>query len=110
MPFGMNYRNEITPKNHLDKDALLKQITTLDFMALDLNLYLDTHPGEIEALQMHNTVVDGAKKARKQYETHFGPLTSCYAENLNDWTWADCPWPWQEGFNFKLNILAEERL
>jgi spore coat protein JB len=83
----------------LDKDTLLKQITVLCFMATDLHLYLNTHPDDKEALQMYNETVEKEQKARKAYEAACGPLS--YGSRLeNGWAWIDCPWPWQESFNY----------
>lgn len=94
----------------MDREALLKQITLLDFMAVDLQLYLNTHCDDAEALKMYNDVIANAKKARCQYEEHYGPLTSYRSEGCRDWKWKDCPWPWQAQYNFHLKSYGEERL
>jgi spore coat protein JB len=92
--------------NHLDKDALLKQVTILGFMALDLHLFLNTNPNDKEALAMYNEIVEKAATARSQYEEAFGPLT--YGKKAeNGWTWMDCPWPWQASFNYSQNHAAQ---
>ena len=85
----------------MDREALLKQITIMDFMATDLHLYLNTHPNDGEALRMHNDVVNKGRQARKEYEEHFGPLTSFRSTDTAGWRWLDKPWPWEREFNFK---------
>lgn len=92
----------------MEKDALLKQLTILDFMALDLHLYLNTHPDDAEALHMYNDVIANAEKTRCQYEEYCGPVTSYRSKGVTDWKWKCCPWPWQSNFNFALG--GEERL
>ena len=92
----------------MEKDALLKQITVLDFMAVDLHLFLNTHPDDVEALNMYNDVIANADKARQCYEQQYGPLTAYRSKGWEGWTWKDCPWPWQSKFNFELR--GEERL
>lgn len=94
----------------MEKDALIKQITILDFMSLDLHLYLNTHPDDSEALKMYNDVIANAEKAHHQYEEHYGPLVSYRSMGCKNWAWENCPWPWQENFNFKLAPYGEERL
>ena len=86
----------------MDKDVLLKQITILDFMALDLHLFLNTHPTNADALKMYNDVIANAEKSRCLYEENYGPLTAYRSEGAPGWPWQDCPWPWQEQFNFTL--------
>jgi spore coat protein JB len=83
----------------MDRDVLLKQVTVLGFMALDLHLYLNTHPHDKEALTMYNDVIANERKARLHYEEVCGPL-SFGNEAAHEWSWPRCPWPWQESFNY----------
>ena len=96
----------------LNREALLKQLTQLDFMALDLQLYLNTHPSDMEALEMYNDCIQGAQAAREKYEAEFGPLTAFRSEGqksdgTDGWAWIDCPWPWQAEANFSINVEYE---
>ena len=75
----------------------------MDFMSLDLHLYLNTHPCDAEALKMYNEVTEHAIKARSQYESTYGPMTSFRSINTAEWDWENCPWPWQEAFNFVID-------
>ena len=84
----------------LDRETLLKQITITDFMAVDLQLFLNTHPQDAEALQMYNDTVARSMEMRDQYEAMYGPLVSFRSPGTPDWGWKDSPWPWQEKFNF----------
>ena len=86
----------------MDRDALLRQITILDFMSTDLQLYLNTNPDDSEALEMYNDCVQNSQHARKQFEEHFGPLTGFRSKGQPGWTWSQNPWPWAEEFNFAL--------
>ncbi|MDR1541503.1 MAG: spore coat protein CotJB [Clostridiales bacterium] len=79
----------------MEKKVLLENIQTLDFMALDLHLYLNTHPRDFEALQMYNRVVASCDKCRSYYETTFGPLCSYRSAGLPNWTWSSEAWPWE---------------
>ena len=84
----------------LKRNELLKKLTMIDFMALDLHLYINTNPTDNRAIEMYNKYVSESKVLKKEYETQFGPLTSYRTEGQEGWDWADCPWPWQAEFNF----------
>lgn len=92
---------------NIDRQELLKQLTALDFMAVDLQLYLNTHPNDREALFRYNSVVAQADMLRQTYERMYGPLCSYRSRSAYPWQWINDPWPWQYGFNFKL--AGEER-
>ena len=76
---------------------LLKRIQELEFIGVELNLYLDTHPDDIQALQHFNRVTDELEELKKQYEQICGPLLSYgFGKNPgNTWLWAQTPWPWE---------------
>lgn len=84
----------------MERAALLKQLTILDFMAVDLGLYLNTHPHDAEALKMYNDVIESQCQARRQYEAQVSPLASFCSKGEHGWTWKNCPWPWQACFNY----------
>lgn len=87
----------------MNEDCLLKRLTILDFLAVDLQLYLDTHPDDKKAIEKYNSVVAEADTIREQYENHIGPLFSFRSQSdCNDFSWIDNPWPWEKDFNFKL--------
>ncbi|MHC1684498.1 MAG: spore coat protein CotJB [Clostridiaceae bacterium] len=87
--------------NCKNKEELLKQITALDFIMIDLHLYLNTHPTDRIALEKHNSVVMEANMLKSDYEKNYGPLTygSC---SYYPWQWINEPWPWEAEANFKL--------
>ena len=57
----------------MDRENLLKRLTMLDFMAVDMQLFLDTHPDDTNAIAKYN------------------------------FQWVDNPWPWENKFNFSLD-------
>ena len=86
----------------MNREDMLKELTALDFYTLDLQLYLDTHPDDREALARYNAVVEEANTLRREYEKLFGPLYSFRSPSKQPWQWNNDPWPWQYQFNFKL--------
>ena len=84
------------------RDTLLREITILDFMALDLQLFLNTNPENSEALTMYNDCTARSQELKLQYEADYGPLTSFRSKGQHGWKWSSEPWPWEEQFNFEL--------
>ncbi len=82
---------------------MLKALTILDFMAVDLQLYLDTHPDDKEAVGKYNSVIKEADALRCQYEKNYGPLFSFRSYNHGeDFKWVKDPWPWEREGNFSI--------
>ncbi|KAF1085412.1 CotJB protein [Sporotomaculum syntrophicum] len=82
--------------NHNQAQMLL-QIQQLEFVTLELNLFLDTHPNDRHALAMFNQVHKDLMQAVRNYEQIYGPLLNFgFSPNKQDcWKWTDSPWPWQ---------------
>lgn len=77
-----------------DRENLLKKISEYQFAALDLQLYLDTHPENREMLRKMTEYKNEMYKYREEFERKYGPLT----KNMNDtnnWQWVKGPWPWE---------------
>lgn len=86
-----------------DREEVLKVLTALDFMAVDMGLYLDTHPDDKSAIEIYNEILKEADSARSIYEENFGPLCSYRSmSNEDQFKWIDNPWPWQDCFNYNL--------
>ncbi|MFF2448761.1 spore coat protein CotJB [Neobacillus sp. NPDC058068] len=75
---------------------LMEQLQTVDFVLVELTLYLDTHPDDMEAINQFNHYVKERKKIKKAFESQFGPLLQ-YGNSYSGypWNWKDTPWPWQ---------------
>jgi len=86
----------------MDRDAILRELMALDFMLVDLGLFLDTHPDDAEALNRYNSILAQADALREQYEKICGPLYSFRSFNQCHWDWFRDPWPWQYSFNVDL--------
>lgn len=75
---------------------LLEELQATDFVLLELTLYLDTHPNDIDAIKQFNEFAKLRKQLRKRYEKEYGPLLQ-YGLSYSSypWNWNDTPWPWQ---------------
>ena len=92
----------------MNKDELLKSLMSLDFMAVDLGLFLNTHPENDPYICKHedgtyyftasvpeyDRIIRAADEVRSQYESQFGPLCSFRSYAGGQWKWIDNPWPW----------------
>ena len=80
-------------------NTALSELMALDFAVKELNLYLDTHPQDQEALSLYASYIKLAQEGHEKYISQYGPLTS---ENLvlsEGYTWLNDPWPWELGGN-----------
>ena len=77
-----------------DREMLLRKISTYQFAALDLQLYLDTHPDDGKAIEKLNMFKAKAAPLIEDYEKKYGPLKKSANEG-NNWSWIKAPWPWE---------------
>lgn len=74
---------------------LLREIQQLEFVAIELTLYLDTHPDEQEPLRDYNHTTERLNQLKMQYERLYGPLAAYgVSTSKSPWQWAEQPWPW----------------
>ena len=85
----------MTRECNTGRQSLLMDIQKVDFMLVDLNLFLDTHPDCAEALQEHANLVNISQKLRSSYEQQYGSLmTMTWEQSTGCWSWIEEPWPW----------------
>lgn len=70
-----------------------------DFKVTDLQLFLDTHPTDQNAIKAYNEARKCAKKAREKYVAEFGPLCKLCDCDCDGYVWTSNVWPWQTEFN-----------
>lgn len=78
----------------------LGELQALEFVLLELGIYLDTHQNDEEAFVLFRQYAALEKAGREKYEAAYGPLfQSSTAEQKNFSSWICDPWPWdaQEG-------------
>ncbi len=71
------------------------ELQALNFVMLELGLYLDTHPDDKEAFELFREYGKLAQEGRRRYEAMYGPLTKQAAANQDQYTWLNDPWPWE---------------
>lgn len=75
-----------------DRKKLLNRLSSTQFAAWELHMYLDTHPCDRTANEMFRKYVDEAQMLRREYEKKYGPLT---VPSSNEADWLNDPWPWE---------------
>lgn len=86
----------------MTREELLKSLMELDFMAVDIGLFLNTHPNDSVMIQEYNKIITAAQILREKFENMYGPLCSFRSYAQKGWEWIDNPWPWQKEANFDL--------
>ncbi|WP_026478578.1 spore coat protein CotJB [Alkaliphilus transvaalensis] len=82
---------------HDQRMALLRQIQEVEFAALELNLYLDTHMDDQRALMEYNQYAKQLAMLKHQYEMQYGPLFNFgFSPSQYPWRWLEGPWPWEQ--------------
>ena len=97
---GLNlpFKAAIQARTQLPNTALV-ELMALDFAVKELNLYLDTHPEDQEALELYASYLKLAREGREKYQSQYGPLTSGMLTPEGGYTWLNDPWPWELGGN-----------
>ena len=90
----MNRAGSMQPMNQKE---LYEWIATLGFCAVDMMLYLDTHPDDEAALDYFNQCTQLYRNAKMAYEKQYGPLNAFGESNADEWNWNEGPMPWEGG-------------
>ncbi|MEW5933064.1 MAG: spore coat protein CotJB [Bacillota bacterium] len=79
-----------------ERRQLLDRLAALEFTAIELQLFLDTHPDDQRALADFNATAQELAGLRELYESRYGPLLSYgFSPSPRAWRWVEEPWPWQ---------------
>ena len=68
-----------------ERDMMLKKIGTLKFAVTDIDLFLDTHPGDTQMLKKREEYTSQLKPLKEQFEEKFGPrrVNQCLSTKSN---------------------------
>ena len=88
LPFHLKVEGSSLPSTPL------AELQALEFVVLELALYLDTHPEDAEAFTLFRQYAAMEKAAKAAYESKFGPLTKSAAASCEKYRWLQDPWPW----------------
>ncbi|KIY21278.1 MULTISPECIES: spore coat protein CotJB [Mesobacillus] len=76
--------------------AAMEELQAVDFVLVELTLYLDTHPEDYPSINQFNQFAKERRRLKRVVESMYGPLQQ-YGNSYSDypWNWAEGPWPWQ---------------
>ena len=83
----------LQPEN--ERQQFLLELQMYNFVAHEINLYLDTHPDDEKMIQLYQEYVQKGQQAQDAFEKKFGIL---YVQNTQDhvpFEWLEGPWPWE---------------
>lgn len=86
-------------KMTMEQENMLHDIGVIDFVTVEMALYLDTHPMDREAMEYFNHYMRMKNQMTRDYAGKYGPLSLSVADNSSkEWKWALQPMPWEGGF------------
>ena len=90
---------EVNQRIMNEKEQLFHDIGVIDFVIVEMQLYLNTHPTDKEAMDYLSHYVRMKNQAMREYAMKFGPLSISDADGCqqNEWKWGMQPWPWEGG-------------
>lgn len=88
LPFYLKKEGSAVP------DTPLTELQALEFVVMELGIYLDTHKDDAEAFRMFQQYAAMEKAAKAAYESKFGPITKSAAAAGESYQWLNEPWPW----------------
>lgn len=84
------------PNNECNR--MLKDIGIINFVMVELTLYLDTHPDDHEAMEYFQHYRLIYNRLCEDFSKRFYPLNLCTSTNTTTWSWAMEKVPWEGGF------------
>lgn len=79
----------------MQQHALLKCIYECEFVCVELNEYLDTHPADHNAKHDYLCYCKKLAALKAQYEECYGPLTNFGHSPTDTGCYVCSKWPWQ---------------
>ena len=82
-------------KNSMTKSELLTKISEIQFVCVELNLYIDTHPGDEDALSDYYHYSSMLNSFIENYEQEYGPLLGFGHSATQTGSWVCSEWPFE---------------
>lgn len=88
--------------NYNNMMDLKKEMMAIHMMLEDLQLYLNTHPTDRDAIAKRNVYANQYKMLKDEFNKNFGMISQDDSFSKYPWQWIDEPWPWECDANFRL--------
>ena len=96
---GLNLPFRLAVEGSTLPNTPMAELQALEFVVLELGIYLDTHKDDAEAFKLFQQFSAMEKAAKAAYESKYGPITKETAAAADSYQWLSDPWPW----NFSQN-------
>ncbi|MBR3383485.1 MAG: spore coat protein CotJB [Clostridia bacterium] len=74
---------------------LMTRIGEVQFVCVELNLYIDTHPDDSAAVGDLNSYSALLRELIAEYESEYGPLMGFGHSPMEAGSWVCSAWPWE---------------
>ncbi len=78
-----------------DREELLSEINEVSFVMDELRLFLDTHPGDAEAIDAFAQRMEKRTALVEEYTDKYGSLDAYFVKTAYGWSWNGAPMPWK---------------
>lgn len=82
-----------------DKESLLRKLSAANFAAVEVQLFLDTHPNNATALEMLRKYKATQAALTAEFTRLYGPLSPSDIFGDTSFEWVNGPWPWEPSFD-----------
>ena len=79
----------------MTEQELLNRISEIQFVCIELNLYIDTHPDDEAALSDYYHYGEMLNSLISEYERSYGPLIGFGHSVTRTGSWVCTAWPWE---------------
>lgn len=79
-----------------EEAKLWDELRNTSFAMTELTLYMDTHGGEPAAMALYQQYQTRRQNAMEALNRQYGPVTAYDVADPVNWTWTNCPWPWEK--------------
>ena len=79
----------------MNKNELVNAIYEVQFVCVELNLYIDTHTADADALADYHRYSEILASLISEYEQQYGPLHGFGHSTTETGSWVCSAWPWE---------------
>lgn len=79
----------------MTREELLTRISEIQFVCVELNLYIDTHPADADALEDYYSYSVMLNELIASYEQQYGPLLGFGHSATRTGSWPCSEWPFE---------------
>lgn len=80
-----------------ERNAMMKELSELDFAIVEFTMYLDNYPDDMAALATFRDICKQKHDVYKSYVEKYGPLRSDDVIDSDRWLWGEEDFPWDTG-------------